>query len=74
MTTIILYSLCVVLLLISFLKDKSKTKKAVLDGIKSLESIMPQFLTIIFIVGIMLSIVDKLLFIFKCKSYKSFIF
>ena len=48
MTTIILYSLCVVLLLISFLKDKSKTKKAVLDGIKSLESIMPQFLTIIF--------------------------
>lgn len=58
MTTIILYSLCVVLLLISFLKDKSKTKKAVLDGINSLENIMPQFLTIIFIVGIMLSIVD----------------
>ena len=35
-----------------------KTKKALLDGLKSLENIMPQFLAIIFIVGIMLSILD----------------
>lgn len=58
MTAIILYSICIILLVISFIKDKTKTKKALLDGLKSLENIMPQFLTIIFIVGIMLSILD----------------
>ena len=58
MTTLILYSLCIILLIISFIKDRSKTKKALLDGLKSLENIMPQFLTIIFIVGMMLSILD----------------
>lgn len=58
MTGIILYGLCIILLVISFIKDKSKTKKAFLGGLKSLENIMPQFLTIILIVGIMLSILD----------------
>ena len=55
MTSIILYSLSLILLIISFLKDKSKTKKAITLGLKSLENIMPQFLCIIITVGILLS-------------------
>ena len=43
--TYILYGLCIVLTLVSFLKDKEKTKKAVINGIKSFEKIMPQFLS-----------------------------
>lgn len=58
MTTFLLYGTVIVLYLISFLKDKSKTKKAVLMAIKSFENIMPQFLTIIFIVGIILTILS----------------
>lgn len=58
MTSAILYGLCIVLLIFSFFKDKAKTKKALINGLKSLENIMPQFLTIIIIVGIILSVVD----------------
>jgi len=58
MTWIILYSLCIILIIVSFFKDKNKTKKAFLDGMKSLENIMPQFLSIIIIVGIILSLVN----------------
>ncbi|MGL5313074.1 MAG: permease [Peptostreptococcaceae bacterium] len=58
MTSLILYGLCIVLLIFSFFKDKSKTKKAIINGMKSFENIMPQFLSIIIIVGIILSVVD----------------
>ena len=40
--TYILYGLCIVLTLVSFLKNKEKTKKAVINGIKSFEKIMKQ--------------------------------
>ena len=33
MTAIILYSICIILLVISFIKDKTKTKKALLSEI-----------------------------------------
>lgn len=58
MTTFLLYGAVIVLYLISFLKDKKKTKSALLIGIKSFENIMPQFLGIIFIVGIILTILS----------------
>jgi len=58
MTPYILYSLCIVLLALSFIKDKEKTKLALKNGFKSFENIMPQFLFIIIIVGIVLSIVN----------------
>lgn len=47
MTTYILYSLAIVMCLISFLKDKEKTKSALIKACKSIENIMPQFLSII---------------------------
>ena len=58
MTSYIIYSLCVILLVISFMKDKEKTKLALKNGFKSFENIMPQFLFIIIIVSIVLSIVN----------------
>jgi len=58
MTSYIIYSLCIILLVISFIKDKEKTKLALKNGFKSFENIMPQFLFIIIIVSIVLSIVN----------------
>jgi len=58
MTPYIIYSLCVILLVLSFIKDREKTKLALKNGFKSFENIMPQFLFIIIIVGIVLSIVN----------------
>lgn len=55
MTSIILYGLCIFLLILSFINDKSKTKKAIILGLKSFENILPQFLCIIITVGILLS-------------------
>lgn len=58
MTPYILYVLCVILLVLSFIKDKEKTTLALKNGFKSFENIMPQFLFIIIIVGVGLSIVN----------------
>ncbi len=54
--TYILYGLCIVLTLVSFSKDKEKTKRALINGVKSFENIMPQFLSILVIIGILLTI------------------
>lgn len=58
MTSIILYGAVLILLTVSFFKDKNKTKKALIKGFKSFENIMPQFLFIILIVGLILSLLD----------------
>lgn len=55
MTGVILYSLSFLLLILSFLKDKDKTKKAIKIALKTFENIMPQFLGIIILVGILLA-------------------
>ena len=59
MTSFILYSICIILCISSFIKDKEKTKQAFINGAKSLENIMPQFLFIAILVGIILSILDQ---------------
>lgn len=58
MTAVILYGLTIVLFIVSLLKDKSKTKNASIKAFKSFENIMPQFLSIIIIVGFILSVLD----------------
>jgi len=58
MTTYILYALAAVMCFISYLKNKEKTKNALMKACKSMENIMPQFLSIIVIVGLMLAFVD----------------
>ena len=56
MFTIILYVLAVGLLAISFLKDRKKTKMALKKAWKSFENILPQLLSILIIIGIMLAL------------------
>lgn len=53
--TIILYILAVCLLFLSFVKDRGKTKMALKKAWKSFENILPQFLSILIIIGIMLA-------------------
>ena len=55
MTSVILYGIVIFFLIISFIKDKNKTKRALILGLKSFENILPQFLFIIITVGILLS-------------------
>lgn len=58
MITIILYSTAFFLLSLSFLKDRKKTKNAIISGLKSFENIMPQFLGVIISMGIILSLLN----------------
>ncbi len=50
------YALAAVLLVLSFLKDRAKTKNALLKAWKSFIGILPQFLAIIVLVGILLAV------------------
>jgi uncharacterized membrane protein YraQ (UPF0718 family) len=58
MFTIILYILAIGLLFLSFLKDRKKTKMALKKAWKSFENILPQFLSILIIIGIMLAVLS----------------
>jgi uncharacterized membrane protein YraQ (UPF0718 family) len=56
--TFILYGVALVLLAISFFKDKKKTKLSLKKAWKSFENIMPQFLVVILLVGILLAVLN----------------
>ena len=56
MTSLVLYFLAAFLFVLSYIKDKAKTKEAFFKGWKSLASMMPQFLGIIIVVGITLAL------------------
>jgi hypothetical protein len=50
MSNYILYGITVFLLILSFIKDKNKTKKSLLKAWKAFENILPEFLVIILLV------------------------
>jgi uncharacterized membrane protein YraQ (UPF0718 family) len=54
----ILYGVTLVLVILSFVKDRQKTKKALLKAWKSFESIMPQLLGILTLVGILMALLN----------------
>ncbi|MDZ7794687.1 MAG: permease [Spirochaetia bacterium] len=56
--TIILYTATVILLAVSLYKDKQKTVKAIKKAWKAFENIMPQFLGVLVLTGIVLSIMN----------------
>lgn len=58
MDSIIFYSLAGILLILSFFKDKKKTKMALKKAWKAFENILPEFLVVILLVGFMLAILD----------------
>jgi uncharacterized membrane protein YraQ (UPF0718 family) len=47
-----------VLLLVSFSRDRKKTKMALMKAWKSFENILPQFLSIILLVGLLLAVLN----------------
>lgn len=53
-----LYLVTLILLGMSYFRDKKKTKKALKKAWKALENILPQFLGIILLIGLILSVFD----------------
>jgi uncharacterized membrane protein YraQ (UPF0718 family) len=53
-----LYIICAVVMILSWRKDKQKTKLALLKAWKSFENILPQFLGVLVLIGIMLAYLD----------------
>lgn len=58
MFTILMYIVAFGFLLLSFIKDKKKTFQALKKAWKSFENILPQFLSILVIIGIMLAVLS----------------
>ncbi|MPN03763.1 hypothetical protein SDC9_150997 [bioreactor metagenome] len=58
MFTTITYILAIGLTILSLIKDKKKTKMALKKSWKSFENILPQFLAIVLLIGIMLSVMS----------------
>lgn len=58
MQNYILYGATLTLVIFSFIKDRKKTRKALMKAWKAFENILPQFLGIIILVGIMLVILN----------------
>lgn len=58
MDTYIFYGITIILLLISFVKDKKKTKMALKKAWKAFENILPEFLVVILLVGVMLAVLN----------------
>ncbi|MFZ7133152.1 MAG: permease [Eubacteriales bacterium] len=55
---VLLYIVTVMLLGFSYYKDKGKTKKALKKAWKSFENILPEFLAVILLVGVLLAVID----------------
>lgn len=58
MDSYIFYSLATILLILSFIKDKKKTKMALKKAWKAFENILPEFLVVILLVGFLLAILN----------------
>ena len=59
MVSSFLYSLAGILLLVSFVKDKSKTKKSIIIAWKSFEKLLPTVLAMMLFIGITLSVLNQ---------------
>lgn len=55
----ILYTTAVAMLIVSYKKDKKKTVMAVKKAWKSFENILPQFLTILVLTGVVLAVLNS---------------
>lgn len=57
-TSIVFYSSSIILLIISFLKDKTKTKKALKKAYKSFMKLVPVLIPMVLFVGVLLTLVS----------------
>lgn len=53
-----LYAITLSLLLLSYIKDKKKTKMAIKKAWKAFENILPEFLVVILFVGILIAVIN----------------
>lgn len=58
MSNYILYGITILLLVISYYKDKKKTKMAMRKAWKAFENILPEFLGVIMLVGVLLAVLN----------------
>lgn len=58
MESYIFYGLAIILLIISFIKDRNKTKMALKKAWKAFENILPEFLVVILLVGLLLAVLN----------------
>jgi len=58
MSNYILYGITLILLIISYYKDKKKTKMALKKAWKAFENILPEFLGVIMLVGVLLAVLN----------------
>lgn len=58
MSTYILYGVTGALLVLSLVKNKEKTTKALIKAWKAFENILPEFLVVILLVGVLLAVLD----------------
>ena len=58
MFNLALYLICFFVLILSWVKDQKKTKLALFKAWKSFENILPQFLGVLVLVGILLAYFD----------------
>lgn len=59
MVSSVLYSVAGILLLVSFIKDKSKTKKSIIVAWKSFEKLIPIVLAMMLFIGIILAVLNQ---------------
>ena len=59
MSTAALYLITLLLLAFSFFKNREKTVQALKKAWKSFEGILPQFLSILVLIGLMLAVLDE---------------
>ena len=58
MSTYFLYGVTAILLVISFRKDRSKTRMALKKAVRAMEHILPEFLVVILLVGLLLALMN----------------
>lgn len=58
MSNYILYGITILLLVVSYYKDKKKTKMAMKKAWKAFENILPEFLGVIMLVGVLLAVLN----------------
>ena len=58
MENLILYGVVAVLLAFSIYKDRARTRKALMKGLKAFEGILPEFLVVVMIVAVVLAVFD----------------
>lgn len=61
MSSIFLYIITIILLAACYVKDKEKTKSALKKSAKSFENILPEFLGVIMLIGVVLAVMDPAL-------------